>query len=243
MKNYSAVVSDRYNKQIGADFGLGTTMRWMPSQLYLSGTLFDILHNEIAPRIDLSKAKILEVGCGDGRWTRFIAEVTHKPENIAGTDLSEARVDLATQMNPAIKYEVADILKPIAGQFDCVLAWDVFMHLEPEETIRKALRNINDCLSQKGLFIFFDAWAKSHFDGPKNAESWGYHPDEITRIAKLEGFRPLAKKTVFRILPGGRHSEQYYGMAPMWFVHACEAVSPTPPGNFFIVFGKEGEAK
>jgi SAM-dependent methyltransferase len=242
MKSYKAVVSDRYDRQISGDFGLGTTMRWMPSQLYLSGVLYQVLRNDVAPRIDLSTAKILEVGCGDGRWTRFIAEITHKPENITGTDLSKARMDLATQMNPAIKYAVADLMQPIDGAFACVLAWDIFMHLESEEEIRKALRNINDCLSPKGLFVFFDAWAKSHFTGPKDAESWGYHPDEITRIAKLEGFKPLSKRTVFRVLPGGRHSEQYYGSVPTWFVHACEAVSPTP-GNFFVVFEKERVVK
>lgn len=243
MKEYVSVVTERYDKQVNADFGLGTTMRWMPSQLYLSGVLFQILRNTVAPRIDLATAKILEVGCGDGRWTRFIAEITHRPENITGTDLSDARIGLASRVNPAIKYAVADILQPIEERYDCVLAWDVFMHLESEGDIRKALKNIHECLSAKGVLIFFDVWAKSHFDAPKDVDSWGFHPDEVLKLAESEGFTQLAKKKVFRILPGGRHSEQYYGMAPTWFIHTCEAISPTPPGNYFLVLGKESEAK
>lgn len=245
MKDYKEVVAERYDKQAQSDFNVKTTLRWMPSQLKLSADLFQVLKRIDSQGHSLANARILEVGCGDGRWVRFIAEITHQPEFITGTDLSAPRVALAKKMNPAIECQVADVVEtPIDGKFDIILAWDVFTHLKTEEQIRKALRNIHNALSERGAFIFFDAWAKTHFKSSTNEDSHGYRPEEIMHLAGIERFTPVFRKNVFRIFPGGRHSEQYYGHAPNWLIRFFEAVSPTPPGNYFIVFRRrESEAK
>jgi len=216
----------------------------MTAQLWLSKMLFDVLRTIDSQTHSLAKARILEVGCGGGRWTRFIAEVTHKPELITGIDLSAPTIELAKRMNPAITYRVADLVEePIGAVYDLILAWGVFLHFPSESTVKKALRNISNSLTKDGLFIFFDAWARSHFNPPVDAESWGFNPEEIIRMAASEGLTPTFRKNVYRLFPGRKHSEQYYGIIPSWLVRACEIISPTPPGNYFVVFGREREEK
>ena len=239
MKSYKEVVSDRYDKQSDSDFNLKAALRWMPSQLRLTDAFFDVL-KAVDQQHSLANARILEIGCGDGRWTRFIAEVTHRPSLITGTDLSAPRIELARRMNPAISYHVADAVEePIGATYDMILAWNVFIHFPSEVMIRKALQNIHKSLSENGVFVFFDAWAHSHFEAPSDSQSWGFNPKEIIELAKSEGFTKLFRKNMFRIFPRGKHSEQYYGVVPSWLVRGCEIISPTPPGNYFLVFGRE----
>jgi 2-polyprenyl-3-methyl-5-hydroxy-6-metoxy-1,4-benzoquinol methylase len=240
MKDYQQVVEERYDKQAESDFSSKASVRWMTSQLYMSQKLYEVLRAVSEKGHDLGADKILEVGCGGGRWTRFIAEITMAPENIKGTDLSGPRIEVARRMNPAIAYEVSDLVEtPITDKYDIILAWDVFMHLRTEDQIRKALRNIRQALTERGVFIFFDAWASSHFV-QSDAESVGFNPREIESLASSEGFKKEFSKDVFAVLPGGRHSEQYYGHIPIWLIRVAETVIPSPPGNYFEVFWKGG---
>jgi len=241
MKDYKDVVAERYDKQAGTDFNARSAMKWMDSQLWMCQSLFDVFRQLDRRGYDIGNLKILEVGCGGGRWTRFMAEITANPTNIKGTDLSSERITVAKWMNPAIKYEVADVVETtIQEKFDVIMAWDVFMHLKSEEQIRKALKNIHQALTERGVFIFFDAWAKTHFI-ISDAESVGFNPEEVVDLASREGFAAIFRKDVFRIFPGGRHSEQYYGHVPTWLIRLLEMMFPTP-GNYFIVFRKS-EAK
>ena len=244
MKSYKEVVVNRYDMQVAEDFNSKTTLRWMPSQLKLCTALAEVLKKIDGEKCSLADARILEVGCGDGRWTRFISEITHKPELITGTDLSRNRIELARRMNPSINYDVADIVEEsIEGTFDIILAFDVFMHLPTEAMIRTALNNIHESLSNDGVFIFFDAWAHSHSNPVANADSWGFNPKEITKLVESQGFTKLFRRDVFRLFPRGKHSERYYGVVPSWLLSTSEALCPTPPGNYFVVFGKEVEKK
>ena len=239
MRSYKDVVSDRYNKRVDSDFELKRTLRRMLPQLRVNEVLLDVLKTIDSQHRPLTDARILEIGCGDGRWTRFIAEVTHAPELISGTDLSKPRIEFAKRMNPAIDYQVKDVVEePIGATYDVILALDLFMHFSTEAMIKTVLKNIHDSLSEDGIFIFIDAWARSHFEASADADSWGYNPQEIYDFAKPEEFTPLFRRTIFRHLPRKRTSEQYYGVLPDWLVRVSESMFPYPPVNFIIVFGK-----
>jgi len=244
MRDYKEVVSQRYDRQIETDFSPRTTLEWMSSQLRISQVFHQVLKRLADSGLNLADARVLEVGCGGGRWTRFIAEITGQPANIIGLDLSEPRIEHARRMNPAIRYRVADVVEtPIGDTVDIAVAISVFMHFESEDSIRKALRNVWGSLSENGAFIFFDAWADSHFAPSGDSDSQGFRPDEIIQLARSEGFSPRFKLDVFRIFPGSHHSEQYYRFLPSVLIRFFEIVCPTKPGNFFIVFDKECERK
>jgi len=244
MKGYSQVLAERYEPKADADFSTTASLQWMGSQIYLYRVFFGILKKAIENGLDLSTAKILEVGCGDGRWTRFIAEISKRPDLVSGTDLSRNRIEYARKFNPAIKYEVADLVtEPIQGEYDLILAWDVLMHMVSESEVRTALRQISQGLAPRGIFVFFDVWSESHFSPPADAESWGFHPDEIERLARDSGLQSFHFKKVFKVLPRLGHSEVYYRNYPEWFVRSAEKILPGKAGNFFMLFSKERETR
>lgn len=239
MMDYKEVVSQRYDRRVEVDFSPVSMLEWAGPQLHMSRAFQVVLRRVNGLGHDLGKARILEVGCGDGRWTRFIAEITTNPQNIKGTDLCIPRIEIARRMNPAIDYQVSDVVKtPIEGKFDIILAWDVFMHFNEAQS-QKALKNIYDALSEHGVFIFFDAWAHSHSDAPVDSQSWGFNPSEIIHLADSEGFTKIFRRNLFRIFPGGRHSEQYHKSHSSRAVSFFEMICPGHPGNFFVVFEKQ----
>ena len=50
----------------------------------------------------LSGWRILDVGCGDGRWLRSILEFDAKPEDLIGIDVSDARFEIGQAKNPIV---------------------------------------------------------------------------------------------------------------------------------------------
>ena len=112
------------------------------------------------------------MGCGSGSVTRLLAEFTGNPSNIVGIDLSEYRIQSAMKFTQSIKFLKGDIVTDceFCNQFELITAFDIFMHLDTEEIINKALHNVNRSLKSNGFFVWFDAYSKNHFDCPLDAE-------------------------------------------------------------------------
>src|SRR5215831_14043879 len=47
--------------------------------------------------------RILDVGCGDGRWLRALVELDARPEDVVGIDVSDARFDIGRAKNESVK--------------------------------------------------------------------------------------------------------------------------------------------
>jgi SAM-dependent methyltransferase len=112
--------------------------------------------NYFLNKIENTKGKILEVGVGTGR---FFIESLKKGADIYGIDISHAMIDvLKSKLESRHHYriKIADICDFKQEQkYDLILApFRVFGHLLSIEDQLKALNNINDLLSDKGLFIF-----------------------------------------------------------------------------------------
>ena len=106
----------------------------------------------------------MDLGCGDGTWTRFFAELKGVTDDIYGIDLSNNRIKKAKLLNPNIKYFTDDIIdiniKNI--KFDIITAIDVFSHLNTEEQIIRSLANIHNLLTENGLFLWYDIYNRNH---------------------------------------------------------------------------------
>jgi len=65
----------------------------------LERALLDLLSED---GVDLLEAKaMLDIGCGSGRWIREFIKLGATPENLAGIDLLDWRVDDARRTCPA----------------------------------------------------------------------------------------------------------------------------------------------
>ena len=109
-KDYRAEISaTRY-------LGLRGRSRGYKAQLF---RVFGELVGEITPT--LLDWRILDIGCGDGRWLRTVLEFDAKPEDLVGVDVSDARFEIGRAKNPLVTLmQTNGTTIPFPdGRFDC----------------------------------------------------------------------------------------------------------------------------
>lgn len=109
------------------------------------------MQEEIAKRFQ-RPCEILDVGCGAGLLTNYLAKQGHQ---VHGIDLSRSSLRIASQTDTthSVHYKVANAYSlPFPGaSFDVVCAMDVLEHVEkPEAVIAECAR----VLKSKGTFFF-----------------------------------------------------------------------------------------
>jgi len=94
-------------------------------------------------------AKVLDVGCGPGTFTRYLAQYIKPPGLIRGIDRNRAFIEYARRraeeegISGHVKYIVADALAlPFAeGAFDAVMSYTLIEHVpDPEALVREMVR-------------------------------------------------------------------------------------------------------
>jgi SAM-dependent methyltransferase len=120
-----------------------------------AASLYKLVFQEVRSRIgDSTEIKLLDFGCGWGRFARFFPQLT-TDENIFGVDV-DARLIAACEeylatMNFALIKARQRIPFPDA-KFDLVFSNSVFSHLN-EEAQRFCIAEIGRCMKPGGLFI------------------------------------------------------------------------------------------
>lgn len=100
------------------------------------------------------KSKILEVGCGYGRYTQLITQ-TLKYENTVGVDISEEQIEYARsnyKLTNVFRADALEYLTSTNEKYDLIILMDVLEHLELDYAIR-LLRKINESLAPRGKLI------------------------------------------------------------------------------------------
>lgn len=110
------------------------------------------LRNPWLAQLITPKSKVLDVGCGGGFLTNYLASMGHQ---VSGVDLSSKSLEIAKQGDATKKvvYQIADAKRlPYDNEtFDVVSAMDILEHIEnPAEAIREASR----VLKPSGKFFF-----------------------------------------------------------------------------------------
>ncbi len=174
--------------------------------------------------------KMLDCGCGTGVWTRTLANLLGRTENIYGFEFSKNRLAYCKSMNPAIHYFWGDIAgewmndKISTGEFfelsncrfDGILAVDVFSHLRKSEDIEKALNNVSKALADSGLFLWYDINAKTH-DTNFEADTQGYSEEEMDKYARNNGFKLKYSNRMYGAIKVlGRSYSTYYNVNDKW---------------------------
>jgi trans-aconitate methyltransferase len=104
-------------------------------------------------------AKVVEIGCGDGRDAREIAK---KAGSYLGLDISSELIKLAQKFVPEGKFEVADApLYDYPDNIDIVFAFASFLHLTKEET-RTVFEKLSVALRAGGVIYLSLKWAPEY---------------------------------------------------------------------------------
>lgn len=104
-------------------------------------------------RNHVSVKNSMDLACGPGVLCNFLYERGIKA---AGMDFSEGMIAIAREENPAISYEVADMIRyrPDTA-FDLVTCTgDALNHITDLQDVEQIFRNVHHYLKEDGYFIF-----------------------------------------------------------------------------------------
>jgi SAM-dependent methyltransferase len=99
----------------------------------------DHYHNFLLRHLPANCDEVLEIGCGQGAFTRRLAE---RSEHVLGLDLSPEMIRIAGEQSvhfPNIEYQLADVLDwplPVES-FDCIATIATLHHLPLSEILLK----------------------------------------------------------------------------------------------------------
>jgi ubiquinone/menaquinone biosynthesis C-methylase UbiE len=140
-------------------------------------------------------AKILDLGCGPGRDTRFYREQAYR---VVGADLSAGMLAEARQREPGGVFVQADMRRlPFRdSSFQGVWASASFLHL-PKESAGRALNEMKRILALNGVLFLAvkrgetEGWREPE-DAPQRFYFAYYHSDELAAKVMQPGFEILS---------------------------------------------------
>jgi SAM-dependent methyltransferase len=175
---------------------------------YSAGRLFNyqdlerrvlgLLHRERV--LPLATTRILDVGCGSGRWIREWVKWGATPENLYGIDLRPAAIDKARRLSPpgvTIECGNAADLAFAPESFDIVLQSTVFTSILDAAIRRKVASEMLRVVAANGLILWYDF----HLANPWNTdvravrkrEIRSLFPDCSVKLHRITLVSPLAR--------------------------------------------------
>ena len=156
---------------------------------YSAGRLFNyqdierrvlkLLHRE--GLLPLGTARILDVGCGSGRWIREWIKWGAKPENICGVDLRPAAVATARRLSPprvTIECGNAADLRFEPESFDIVLQSTVVSSILDPAIRQNVASEMLRVVAADGVILWYDF----HVANPWNRDVRAVRKPEIRRL-------------------------------------------------------------
>lgn len=95
----------------------------------------------------------IDLGCGPGQTTQFLSGCGI--QDIIGTDISTVMIQTAKEINPHLKFEVADMLNLQYADhtFGAAVAFYAIVHFTNEQLVQ-SFQEIRRVLKEKGEFLF-----------------------------------------------------------------------------------------
>ena len=139
-----------------------------------------------------SRKSILDIGCGTGRMTEFMAKDF---EQVYGVDISETMIKEGRErligLSNVRLYETDGNTFPLPdNSIDIAFSYIVFQHIKTKEMVESNFRDVYRVLKKGGLFkVLLRA------DQPENMDKWwngvSYNEEEIDTLCKTIGFTLL----------------------------------------------------
>ena len=139
------------------------------------------------------KGKMIDLGCGPGQTTRFLADDGVK--DLLGTDLSTGMIATARELNPDLEFQTADMLKLDFpnGCFASAIAFYAIVHITPAQ-LKTAFNEIWRILKSNGQFLLSfhigdDIIHRDEFFGEKtDIDFYFFQTAAVSQLLKETGF-------------------------------------------------------
>ena len=138
------------------------------------------------------KASALDVGCGPGHVGRYLSE---RAMDVVGVDLSPTLIEVARRLNPAMRFEVADMRNMPAGDatVGAVVAFYSLIHI-PRTEVPAVLREFRRVLTPSGRLLLAvhggaGTMTSADFMGKKVPfEATLFDKNELVDLVEASGF-------------------------------------------------------
>jgi SAM-dependent methyltransferase len=146
-----------------------------------------------APRVLAKRLRVLDVGCGGGRYVGLL-KAAHPDLEICGVEPYREAAELARRATDCdVRATDLENAGWPDGYFDAVCFWDVFEHLERPDRI---IREVSRILAPGGFVYFlipnFASWESRTFGGhwwmllfPQHL--YHYTPDSLSEVCRSAG--------------------------------------------------------
>jgi SAM-dependent methyltransferase len=134
------------------------------------------IHHIVEEHVDNAPSKSLEIGCGYGRLSPWIADLS---EQHIAIDPNKESIEKAREQYPHIQFqnELAQELPFKENTFDLLVAWTVLQHIPPNK-IQSATDEIQRVTKNDGLLIVTEN-TKEDNNGPT---AWGRSEGEYEEL-------------------------------------------------------------
>lgn len=169
---------ERRDRDIAADFyALHHSANLFLRHSHEEAILWGLRVAGLAP---LTGRRVLEVGCGTGRWLRLFEEFGAKPEAVAGIELGPERAATACAAYPSADIRVGDAanLPWSDGSFELVFQCTVMTSILDPIVRRRVADEMLRVLSPDGAILWLDFF----YDNPRNAQVRGVRKHEIAEL-------------------------------------------------------------
>jgi ubiquinone/menaquinone biosynthesis C-methylase UbiE len=154
-----------------------------PSNILLQQELEGRLLKVIGRRTqnDLTQKRILEIGCGTGRWLRQFIQWGANPENLAGIDLLPDRIGQARRLCPSgvdLRCRDASQLSFNNDSFDIVFQSMAFTAIFDAEMKASIANEMMRVVRQQGFILWYDFFVNN----PSNPDVKGIGKSELYQL-------------------------------------------------------------
>jgi len=141
---------------------------------------------------NLSQKRILDLGCGWGKYLRLLVENGADPKRVYGMDIMDHHLKVAMEKNPAVRYVRADSrFSPFKDEmFDVILIFTVFSAVIDPESIEQIAREALRMLNTDGVIIVYDVGRPSY--------EWKHKDEQFGDLLGLKGIKPSFVKHCFQ---------------------------------------------
>ena len=131
--------------------------------------------------VSFEEKTVLDIGCGTGHWIREFLKLGAAPENLAGVDLLDWRIDAARRTCPAnVRLELGNAEKLAFSEqsFDVISQFTVFSSILDSSMKQQVASEMLRVLKDDGCIIWYDFFVRN----PRNHDVRGISKKEIFRL-------------------------------------------------------------